>query len=174
MLYSHFTQNCIFLYFLEAKNPCFVTKNCSKSSYICVFILSKKQHNWFYKNLHNSGMVGRRKLPDPSLNFNALSIGVQYTLSFEWTNFGLKCLYDSKSDWNKATQLDKTMVSCCHKNRRKYLNAYPNIYSRENIFLLKGSSTIWFNYRNGDLEELNGLIKNGSFAYIPGEGFSWQ
>ena len=29
-------------------------------------------------------MVGRNKLPDPSLNsiFNALSIGVQYTLSF--------------------------------------------------------------------------------------------
>ena len=39
---SHFTQNCILLYFLEAKNPYFVTKNCSKSSYICVFILSKK------------------------------------------------------------------------------------------------------------------------------------
>ena len=34
-----------FLYILEAKNPCFVTKNCSKSSYICVFILPKKQHN---------------------------------------------------------------------------------------------------------------------------------
>ena len=49
MLCSHFTQNCIFLYFLEAKNPCFVTKNCSKSSYISVFILSKKQHNWFSK-----------------------------------------------------------------------------------------------------------------------------
>ena len=45
MLYSHFTENYIFLYFLEAKNPCFMTKNCSKSSYICVFILSKKQHN---------------------------------------------------------------------------------------------------------------------------------
>ena len=95
MLYSHFSQNCIFLYFSEAKNPCFVTKNCSKSSYICIFILSKKQHNWFYKNLHNSGMVGRRKLPDLSLNciFNALSTGVQYTLSFQWTNFGLKCLF---------------------------------------------------------------------------------
>ena len=50
MLCSHFTQNCIFLYFLEAKNPCFVTKNCSKSSYICIFILLKKQHNWFHKN----------------------------------------------------------------------------------------------------------------------------
>ena len=38
----------------------------------------KKQHNWFYKNLHNLGMVGCRKLPDPSLNCicNALSIGV--------------------------------------------------------------------------------------------------
>ena len=73
------------LYFvvLGAKNPYFVTKNCWKSSYICVFILSKKRRNWFYKNLHNSGMVGRRKLPDSSLNhiFNTLSIGVQYTLN---------------------------------------------------------------------------------------------
>ena len=66
ILYSHFTQNCSFLYFLEAKNPCFVTKNCSKYSYICVFILPKKQRNWFYKNHHNSGMVGRRKLSGPS------------------------------------------------------------------------------------------------------------
>ena len=41
MLCSHFTQNCILLYFLEAKNPYFVTKNCWKSFYICVFILSK-------------------------------------------------------------------------------------------------------------------------------------
>ena len=56
MLYSHFTQNCnfYFFYFLEVKNPCFVTRNCSKSSYICLFILSKKQLNWFYKNLYNS------------------------------------------------------------------------------------------------------------------------
>ena len=40
-------------------------------------------------------MVGRRKLPDTSLNriFNVLSIGVQYTLSFQGTNFGLKCLF---------------------------------------------------------------------------------
>ena len=84
MLCSHFTLNCILFYFLEAKNPYFVTKNCWKSSYICVFILSKKRRNWFHKNLHNSEMVGRRKLPDPSLNHisNAQSTGVQYTLSF--------------------------------------------------------------------------------------------
>ena len=96
MLYSYFTQNLIFVYFLEAKNPCFVTKNCSKSSYLCVFILSKKQHNWFYKYLHNSRMVDCRKLLDPSLHciFNALSIGVQYALLFQWTNFGLKFLLE--------------------------------------------------------------------------------
>ena len=65
MLCSHFTQNCILLYFLEAKNPYFVTKNCWKSSYICVFILSKKRRYWPRKNLHKSGMVGRRKLATP-------------------------------------------------------------------------------------------------------------
>ena len=71
-----------------------MTNNCSKSSYICVFIFSKKQGNWFCKNLHNSGIVGRRKLPDPSLNciFYAVSISVQYKLSFQWTKFDLKCL----------------------------------------------------------------------------------
>ena len=58
MLCSHFTQNCILLYFLEAKSPYFVTKNCWKSSYICVFILSRKRRNWFHKNPHNSGTVG--------------------------------------------------------------------------------------------------------------------
>ena len=35
-------SNCTFLYFLEAENPWVVTKNCSKSPYICVFILYKK------------------------------------------------------------------------------------------------------------------------------------
>ena len=41
------------------------------------------------------GMVGRRKLSGPSLNhtFNALSIGVEHTLSFQWPEFGLKCLF---------------------------------------------------------------------------------
>ena len=65
MFCSHFTQNCILLYFLEAKNPYFVTKNCWKSPYICVFILPKKRRNWFHKISHNSGTVGHRKLPTP-------------------------------------------------------------------------------------------------------------
>ena len=42
-------------------------------------------------------MAERRKLSDPSLNhiFNALSIGVQYTVSFQLTNFDQKCLLRS-------------------------------------------------------------------------------
>ena len=46
-------------------------------------------------NFNNSEIVGRRKLPDPSMNniFNVLSIGIQYTLSFKRPDFGLKCLF---------------------------------------------------------------------------------
>ena len=95
MLCSHFNENCILLYFSEAKNPYFETKICWKLSYICVFILPKKRCKWYQKNSHNSGTVGCRKLPDSSLNriFSPLSIGVQYMLPFQWTNFGLKCLF---------------------------------------------------------------------------------
>ena len=40
-------------------------------------------------------MVSRRKLPEPSLSnvFNLLSIGLRYTLLFEWSNFSLKYLF---------------------------------------------------------------------------------
>ena len=95
ILCSHFIKTVFCCTFWTQKYPYFVTKNCSKSSYICVFILSKKRLNWFHRNLRNSGMVEPRKLSDSSLNriFNALSIGVQYTFSFQWTNFGLKCVF---------------------------------------------------------------------------------
>ena len=45
-------------------------------------------------NFHSPGMIGHRKLCDSSVNiiFDVLSIGLQYTLSFKWTDFGLKCL----------------------------------------------------------------------------------
>ena len=120
------------LWFLEAKNLCFVTKNFWKSSYICVFILSKKPCNWFHKNLHKSGMVGRRKRPDALLNriFNALSIGVQYTLSFQWTNFGLKCLYikgtvSSKSRCNFTYKLLCGGCSVTFYREVEHLQEFP-------------------------------------------------
>ena len=37
MLYSHCTENCIYLYSLESKSPCFLMKNWSKSS-LCLRI----------------------------------------------------------------------------------------------------------------------------------------
>ena len=45
-------------------------------------------------NFHNPGKIGRTELCYSSMNniFNALSIGLENTLSFKWTNFGLKCL----------------------------------------------------------------------------------
>ena len=45
-------------------------------------------------NFHNSEMIGRRKLCESTINsiFNVLLTGLQYTLSFKWTDFGLKCL----------------------------------------------------------------------------------
>ena len=59
---------------------------------------------------------------------------------------------------------------CFHKSRFTNLSAYLNIYSRESIFLLKGNSAIWFNYRNSDSEKFKGFRKNGGFDYIC-EGF---
>ena len=40
-------------------------------------------------------MIGRRNLPNPSVNltFNALLNGVQYTLLIHWANFVLKCIF---------------------------------------------------------------------------------
>ena len=49
-------------------------------------------------------MAGHWKLPNPSLNrvFNVLSIGGLYALSFQWTYFGLKCLYENLQVWFEA------------------------------------------------------------------------
>ena len=45
-------------------------------------------------NFCNSGLFGRRKLPDSLMKniFDVLLITLQYTLSLKWPNFGLNCL----------------------------------------------------------------------------------
>ena len=105
MLCSRFTQNCIFYTFWRLI-ILVLWRKIFENLLIFVFMWSKKRRNWFHKNLHNSGMVGHRKLPDPSLNhiFNALSIGVQYTHSFQLTNFGLKCLVLGEAGKNFPNQ----------------------------------------------------------------------
>ena len=73
--------------------------------------------NWFHKNLHNSGMVGSRKLPDPSLNhiFSAVSISV---LSNVRSNFGLKCLFKATRDscLKLRWKMQKQLVQNLQKN----------------------------------------------------------
>ena len=55
-----------------------------KVLYLCIHFVQKTAQLILEKP-HNSGMIGYRKLPDPSLShiFNALSIVVQYALSFQ-------------------------------------------------------------------------------------------
>ena len=77
----------------------FTTKSYLRSTCIYVFLfsfffLSKKQQNWFFKIFHNSGMVELRKPATAPwiVFFISLSICLQYILSFESSDFGLKCL----------------------------------------------------------------------------------
>ena len=59
--------NCIFQFFLEIVETYFLTKNYSKPD-VYVFVLSKKQQNWFQKNFRNSGVVGDRRLSNAQLS----------------------------------------------------------------------------------------------------------
>ena len=63
---------------------------------------SKKQPNWFFKNFLKSGMIDRKYLGQRSLNriFNALSIGLQYTLSLEWPGFWSEVCSYSYTKWS--------------------------------------------------------------------------
>ena len=87
MLCSHFTQNCILLYFLEEK-ILVLWRKIVENPLIFVYLFCPKNGAIVFAT------VGRIKLADTSLNhiFNALSIGVEYTLSFQLTSFGLNCL----------------------------------------------------------------------------------
>ena len=91
MLCSHFTQNCIFCTFWRLK-ILVLWRKIVENLLIFVYLFCPKNGAIDFTKTFIT-QVGRRKLPYLSLNyiFNALSIGVQYTLSFELTNFGLKC-----------------------------------------------------------------------------------
>ena len=78
--FSIATYGKLFYILFRCYKPCFETKNCSKSSYICVFIFPEKQDKRFQKIFHNLRMTDGGQLPDSSLNcnFNALLTGAQY------------------------------------------------------------------------------------------------
>ena len=98
-IYSHCFQNCTFWYFLEIVEIFVFWRKRLQSLLIFMFIYPKTS------NFQNSRIVSRRKLPDTSMKkkFNVLSISLQYTLSFKWPDFALKCLATIKfktSVWN--------------------------------------------------------------------------
>ena len=98
MLCRHFTQSRIFFTFWRLKILVLWQKIAENLLiFVCLFF-PKNGAIDFTKNLHNSRMLGRRKLSDPLLNhiFDALSIGVQYMVSFESANFCLNCLLSHK------------------------------------------------------------------------------
>lgn len=90
ILYGHCTRNCIVLVFFEGWSIMFCDK---KLLFKIILYLCNSGIvlNWYFCS---SGRTGGRKLPNPLLNrvFNTLSISVNHTLSFPWTNFGQKCL----------------------------------------------------------------------------------
>ena len=69
----------------------FLIKDYSKLSGICVFTLSIKEQNWLQKYFLNSRIVGRRKMPNPSLNIigNVIWIWIKNVFSFKWPGFSL-------------------------------------------------------------------------------------
>ena len=67
MLCSHFTQNCIFCTFRRLKIFVLWQKLFKIFLYLCIYFIQKTAQ-FISQKLHNSGMVGRRKLPDRSLN----------------------------------------------------------------------------------------------------------
>ena len=75
-IYSHCIRNCTFWYFLAIVETFVFEENIFEVFlYLCCFVYPKTI------NFHTSGIVG-----------NVPSIGLQYTLSFKWSDFGLKCI----------------------------------------------------------------------------------
>ena len=98
-IYSHCFRNCTFWFFLEmVKTFVFWRVYISKSFYIYAFYPKTS-------NFNNWGMVGHKKLPNPSVNnsFNVLLVSLQYTVSFEWPDFALKWLVTITSKGQSLT-----------------------------------------------------------------------
>ena len=73
--------------------------------------------------------------------FNAVLIGVQYTLSFQWTNFGLRCLTEGNTNLYTRLRLINTHPHTASRKIQKRKTCYlapvfSNLDSQVNIRLL--------------------------------------
>ena len=94
MLCSHFTQNCIFCTFWRLK-ILVLWRKLVENLLIFVYLFCPKNGAIdFTKTFITQEWFVVESCPNPRwISFLMLyRFGVQYTLSFQWTNFGLKCL----------------------------------------------------------------------------------
>ena len=83
-------------------------------------------------------------------------MGTIYYPSFADSNkFKVSLLHEEAASFGQHNST-KGLHQCCHKHQYRNLKAYLNTYYRESIFLSKGNSKIWSNYRNDNLENLEG------------------
>ena len=75
------------------------------------------------------------------------------TSSNHFYKYNKKCSPKLSKLYVRLRQLVCSRV-CSNNDRRRNINAYPNIYFSESISVSKKNLTIWFNHRNGDLENL--------------------
>ena len=101
----------IFVYFFKAINSGFVKGKIVQNFLIFVYLFFLK-NSTIDSQLINSGMVGGGKLADHLLNciLNTLLVGVQYTVSFQRTNFGPKCLNVSESNDKNLTKMFRKLL----------------------------------------------------------------
>ena len=88
---------------------------------------------------------------------------IHYTVFDDLSKLKVILLRTWRNKWNWGKKLldathreTKERYLCCYKYRRRYLNEYLNIYSRESSFHFRGNSTIPFNH-----EKLNKQSKAG-------------
>ena len=93
-----------FLVILGDGGNLFFGKNFFKILYLC-FLFIQKAEELVLKKFHNSGFVGHRKLPNPSISnvFNLWWTGLRYIIWFEWPDFGPKCLVTGQLPKFKAS-----------------------------------------------------------------------
>ena len=92
MFFSHCTQKMYFFYFLEAKKP-FLWRKSVQNLFICVYLFCPKNSRFdFRKTFKTQEYLFVESCPTPRwitfLNLYRLVLNISY----QWINFGLKCL----------------------------------------------------------------------------------
>ena len=92
LLYSHFTQSCIFCTFWRLKILTLWRKIVQNLIMFVYLFCTKNNAIDFTKNFITQEWLVVESCPVPCWIEFLMLYQLVYTLSFQWTNFGLKCL----------------------------------------------------------------------------------